>query len=324
MAVSDERMRKSQERSKAAAEGLSIQAWDVPSDLVQRIDRSIDEVLGAHPLRGLFVAEPQPVFLFRIRDEIQYEELKGNPLRLMPWGWPGAFGACFTLSCRFSGSEVSSRVSLRPRDEAAFAALLAGEVKAVFLRGRKPLFGISVDFTASELTAANLREHIEAVRNHKPGYYEDEVVNYWETMNYLGVLRREWNAVDRLQLGWYKSYEENGGAITRWLKDYQKRRPVLKHEGFVPGAVTEFANLAVEESTDGRVILDHIHQKFGSIKGELGKFFSDRLWISKYADYSPEWEELFYLIGEAIFLYNLSRYWLPFALGQCEPTGLLA
>ena len=117
---------------------------------------------------------------------------------------------------------------------------------------------------------------------------------------------RDWTATDRLQLGWFKLYQETAQVFSDWLKDFQTRRPAsdLKEKG-AAGAVIEFFDMVDAAGTDGRVVLDHVHDKFGSIPGELAAFVNDGVLLAQESKPGDPVHEARAIMAESVNMYNM-------------------
>jgi hypothetical protein len=291
----------------AAAKAVDVEQWNVPTDFADVARLELAQLFSRHHLHGACIAATEPILLFRLSDSTRVEEIKNSDVRVVPWGWPGRFGASLTMTCHFIGANAPCRVLIVDDECDKLDKLSKGLVKAAFFRGRRMVAAFRFDFTNSDEALQNLRAHIRAVQTSEPTTFRDDSAHYWEVTECMTSLASEWTATDKLQLGWYKTFEEDANVLRGWLADFQERKPLPSTEGLsVPGAFQQFVDLVLSPQTDARVLLDHIHEKFGSVPGELANFLGDRVCISRFFGKNKDWEELFYFVGTVIATYNSS------------------
>ena len=289
----------------AAAKAVRSYSCDPPADFGTRFGSHLEALADQHQFVGLAVVDPEPAVLFRIRDGVPDADVLGRILPIVPWAWPGLFGASLTITCHFQGTEVSPRATIARSNEDGLRALLSPDLRFYFVRGRRLLRAVGVDFVGSEVSRANLEAHLAGTKR-SPTLFDDPQAHFWEVMKCLRDSTRGWTATDCLQLGWYDVYERAARVFASWLSDFRSTGVLPNAEGVsVAGSIVEFVNAALHPNTDGRRLLDHLHSKFGAVAGELAAFVNDGWVLANQTKDKSEWEELRYSLWHAVHTYNL-------------------
>lgn len=288
----------------AAAEKVRIQPYPLSTEYVESLQQFIDVLFTKHHLAGLVASAPEPTIFFRLGDNTPDAEIVGRQIRAWPWGWPGRYGASLTLCVQFLGTSNSCRVAI-PSDSETLPIVRDGKFRAVFLRGRRPISAFSLDFSEQAECLHNLLSHIEVIQEHKAQVLPNDAVHYWETIDNQSVVEKYLTQSDHLTLGWYRRFDKIASDLCRWLRSLHKRQTYPSTDGLsVPPAILKLLGALKAPESDVAIILDYMRQHYDSNTQELACFIRDWLWID--ASASAEWEELYYLTGEIVELYNSS------------------
>jgi hypothetical protein len=288
----------------SAAEKVRIQPLPLTSQYVASLQPFLEALFSKHHLAGLVARTPEPTVLFRLADGTPDADIIGKGVRIWPWGWPGRFGASLTLSAKFLGSSATCRVAVGQGSE-SLDIVANGKFQAVFLRGRRPIAAFHFDFAESPEPRQNLHTHVSKVREHAATILADEAAHYWETINCQHFVEKTFTVADRLAIGWYRMFEKSATILSQWIGTLRERQTYPDAEGrAVPASVSALLETLRNPACDVAMILGYMQRHYDSDTHELAGLVGDWLRIDPSA--SPEWEELRYLIGEILFIYNSS------------------
>jgi hypothetical protein len=288
----------------SAADKIRIQSLPITSQYVASLQPSIDAIFAKHHLAGLVASIPEPTIFFRLADNTPDAEIVGRDILVWPWGWPGRYGASLTLCAAFLGTPTACRVAI-PSGSEALDIVSEGKLRAVFLRGRRPVAAFFLDFCDDPECQQNLLSHVNAIQQHKAQVLADETVHYWETIDSQSVVEKHLTLSDRLTLGWYRRFDKTASDLCRWLRSLHKRQTYPDTDGkIVPPTILQLLDTLKNPACDVAMTLEYMRRHYDSDTRELACFVRDWIWID--ASASAEWEELYYLVGGIMALYNSS------------------
>lgn len=269
----------------------SVQTTPVPltPDVLAEIRPHLDGFAGSHHLKGFLCNSGRPIALLAAPINATDRNLSESPLRLLPWGWPGRYGASLTITAFFEGSQFQSRLCI-DKCSTLLDALAQQPVRLVMLRGLRPILAWDVDFASSEEARKNIESHIAAVKGYTGTVLDDSAVQYWETIECQSTFHPFLTAADQLSLGWYREFNRNAAGAKEWLDSVRKSLPFpgpsVKP---VPPGIEELITVLNGEECQVSTVLDFLAQRFDANDEAQPDFIRD--WFEIDARQTQPWEE---------------------------------
>ena len=176
--------RRAMEHVAAATRDIRTSPIPLTSDMIRSLQGLIKSLAGRHHLEGAATSNPEAIILFQTSATVPPGFRADEDLRhVFIWGWPGRFGASFTITVEHV-SGVRSRAWF-PQGSPALDMIRGGKFNAVLVRGSRPIAAYVVDFTSSKIALDFLYKQLDGVRSVRPTFVADIDAHYWEVIDCL-------------------------------------------------------------------------------------------------------------------------------------------